>query len=39
MKNIGNRLREIYVTEHELTFSTREPAGCKVTVIIPYETE
>ena len=39
LKNIGNRLREIYVTEHELTFSTREPAGCKVTVIIPYETE
>jgi two-component system LytT family sensor kinase len=39
LKNIGNRLREIYGTEHELTFSTREPVGCKVTVIIPYETE
>lgn len=39
LKNIRNRLKEIYGSDHELTFSTREPVGCKVTVIIPYETE
>ena len=39
LKNIRNRLKEIYGTEHELTFSPREPVGCKVTVVIPYETE
>jgi LytS/YehU family sensor histidine kinase len=39
LKNIHNRLREIYGSGHELNFSTRTPRGCKVTVDIPYETE
>lgn len=39
LKNIRDRLKEIYGADHELTFSTREPVGCKVTVNIPYETE
>lgn len=39
LKNIHNRLKEIYGAGHVLSFSTRAPTGCKVTVDIPYETE
>lgn len=39
LKNIHNRLKEIYGARHVLTFSSRVPTGCKVTVDIPYETE
>lgn len=39
LKNIRDRLKEIYGNNHSLTFSKREPIGCKVTVVIPYETE
>lgn len=39
LKNIHNRLKEIYGSRHVLSFSSREPTGCKVTVDIPYETK
>lgn len=39
LKNIRDRLKEIYSDKHSITFSKREPVGCKVTVVIPYETE
>jgi two-component system LytT family sensor kinase len=39
LKNIHNRLKEIYGARHVLTFSSRAPTGCKVTVEIPYETD
>jgi two-component system, LytTR family, sensor kinase len=39
LKNIHNRLREIYGAGHAFTFAPRAPRGCKVTVDIPYETE
>ena len=38
LANIRNRLREIYGDKHSLIISNREPTGCKVTVVIPYET-
>ncbi len=37
LKNIRNRLQEIYGNTHTLNISKREPNGCKVTVTIPYE--
>jgi two-component system LytT family sensor kinase len=39
LKNIRDRLTEIYGDDHQLDFSKRLPVGCKVTVIIPYETK
>lgn len=39
LKNIHNRLQEIYGARHVLSFSSRTPTGCRVTVEIPYETE
>ncbi|MDX1490827.1 MAG: histidine kinase [Pseudohongiellaceae bacterium] len=39
LKNIRDRLKEIYGDNHSITFSKREPIGCKVTVVIPYETD
>lgn len=39
LKNIRDRLTEIYGDDQQLDFSKRLPTGCKVTVIIPYETE
>lgn len=39
LKNIRNRLNEIYGTAHSLTFSSNSPQGCLVTVVIPYETK
>lgn len=38
LKNIRDRLREIYGANHELEFAAREPRGFQVKVIIPYET-
>lgn len=37
LKNIRDRLKEIYAEKHMLTFSRREPKGFQVTVVIPYE--
>tara|TARA_R110001606_G_scaffold83068_1_gene189947 strand:+ start:1167 stop:2255 length:1089 start_codon:yes stop_codon:yes gene_type:complete len=39
LKNIRNRLKEVYGTAHSLTFSSSSPQGCLVTVVIPYETK
>lgn len=39
LKNIRNRLKEIYGSGHSLTFSSRSPQGCLVTIVIPYETK
>jgi signal transduction histidine kinase len=39
LNNIRNRLKEIYGSNHQILFSNAIPTGCKVTVIIPYETE
>jgi two-component system LytT family sensor kinase len=39
LKNIRNRLKEIYGAAHSLTFSSNNPKGCLVTVVIPYETK
>lgn len=39
LKNIRNRLKEIYGTAHSLTFSSSAPQGCLVTIVIPYETK
>lgn len=36
LKNIRERLREIYGKSHKLEFSRRKPLGCTVTVSIPY---
>jgi two-component system, LytTR family, sensor kinase len=38
LKNIRDRLQEMYGNKHSLAFSTRVPAGFQVTVVIPYET-
>jgi two-component system, LytTR family, sensor kinase len=38
LKNITDRLQEMYGSKHSLAFSTREPRGFQVTVVIPYET-
>lgn len=38
MKNIRDRLQEIYAGKHTLTVGHREPRGFQVTVVIPYET-
>jgi signal transduction histidine kinase len=38
LKNIRDRLREIYGANHQLLFTSREPRGFKVEVVIPYET-
>lgn len=38
LKNIRDRLQEIYSEKHTLTFALREPKGFHVTVVIPYET-
>lgn len=38
LKNIRDRLQEMYGDKHSLAFSTREPRGFQVTVVIPYET-
>lgn len=38
LKNIRDRLREIYGANHELVFASREPRGFEVKVVIPYET-
>jgi len=37
LKNIRNRLKEVYGSAHSLTFSSSSPQGCLVTVVIPYE--
>lgn len=39
LKNIRNRLKEVYGSAHSLTFSSSSPQGCLVTVVIPYETK
>jgi len=39
LKNIQNRLKEIYSDAHSLAFSSGSPQGCIVTVVIPYETK
>ena len=39
LNNIRNRLKEIYGSNHQLIFSNMVPSGCKVTMVIPYETE
>ena len=39
LKNIRNRLKEVYGSAHSLTFSSSAPQGCLVTVVIPYETK
>lgn len=39
LKNIQNRLKEIYADAHSLAFSSGSPHGCIVTVVIPYETK
>lgn len=39
ISNIRNRLAEIYGENHQLVFSNAQPAGLKVTVVIPYDTE
>ena len=39
ISNIRNRLKEIYGSNHELTFANAVPNGLKVTVTIPYESE
>ena len=39
LKNIRNRLKEIYGEAHSLAFSAASPQGCLVTVVIPYETK
>jgi len=38
LRNIRDRLREMYGDKHDLTFAVREPRGFQVTVVIPYET-
>lgn len=38
LKNIRDRLQEIYGDTHKLVLSAREPKGFKVMVMIPYET-
>ncbi|HBN14477.1 MAG: histidine kinase [Pseudomonadota bacterium] len=38
LKNIRDRLQEIYGDEHQFLFSPQDPKGFKVTVVIPYET-
>ncbi|MEX0740903.1 MAG: histidine kinase [Pseudohongiella sp.] len=38
LKNIRDRLQEIYGDAHTLVLSEREPKGFQVTVMIPYET-
>jgi two-component system, LytTR family, sensor kinase len=38
LKNIRDRLQEIYGKDHELVFAAREPRGFQVKVVIPYET-
>jgi signal transduction histidine kinase len=38
LKNIRDRLREIYGANHDLVFASREPRGFQVKVVIPYET-
>ncbi len=37
LKNIRNRLKEIYGSAHSLAFSSGPAGGCLVTVVIPYE--
>lgn len=39
LKNIRNRLKEIYGDAHSLAFSSGSPKGCLVTVVIPYESK
>lgn len=39
LKNIHNRLKEVYGSAHRLAFSSATPHGCLVTVVIPYETK
>ncbi|MCB1665434.1 MAG: histidine kinase [Pseudomonadales bacterium] len=39
LKNIRNRLKEIYGAAHSLAFSSGPMRGCLVTVVIPYETK
>ncbi|HLT64429.1 MAG TPA: histidine kinase [Pseudohongiella sp.] len=38
LKNIRDRLREIYGENHQLELAVREPRGFQVKVVIPYET-
>jgi len=38
LKNIRDRLQEIYGNTHRLVLSEREPRGFQVMVMIPYET-
>lgn len=39
LSNIRNRLKEMYGPNHQITFLNEQPHGCRVTVVIPYETE
>ncbi len=39
LKNIRDRLREMYGDGHSLVITRRQPKGCTVTVTIPYETK
>ncbi|MEX2130233.1 MAG: histidine kinase [Pseudohongiellaceae bacterium] len=39
LSNIRNRLREMYGSAHQINFANERPRGCRVTVVIPYETE
>ena len=38
LKNIRDRLQEIYGEDHSLHFEVKQPRGYLVTVVIPYET-
>jgi two-component system LytT family sensor kinase len=38
LKNIRDRLQEMYGANHELVFASREPRGFQAMVVIPYET-
>lgn len=38
LKNIHDRLQEMYGDNHKLVFSSREPRGFQAMVVIPYET-
>lgn len=39
LSNIRNRLKEMYGANHRISFNNVQPSGCRVTVVIPYETE
>jgi two-component system LytT family sensor kinase len=38
LTNVRNRLREMYGDNQRFSFSNQETAGCRATVVLPYET-